>query len=216
MLRRVLLSLCLLTMSVAGLTVTDATPASAGLSPLAGRVCKNFDSSNNRRLSICARGWVPNDGAYQWRGVVEMHTYIWVAGHPDGPEVAVDYRQPGDLLADECKRSGNHPRRYRFRPGFRLRQCRVNSPTSSQITCSVPNTYRVAFYSKAWNGVAQGLKMDIYKVSWRDDAGQPHIVQSGSPESSRPTPTAFRMVTPNTELSVDLRCRAQLPRAGEG
>jgi hypothetical protein len=80
MLRRVLLSLCLLTMSVAGLTITNATPASAGLSPLAERKCMNFDSSNNRRLSICARGWVPDDGAYQWRGVVEMHTYIWVAG----------------------------------------------------------------------------------------------------------------------------------------
>jgi hypothetical protein len=55
----------------------------------------------------------------------------------------------------------------------------------------VPNTYRVAFYSKAWNGVAQGLKMDIYKVSWRDDVGQPHIVQSGSPSSPDHLPLHF-------------------------
>jgi hypothetical protein len=33
MLKRVLLCLCLLTMSVAGLIITNATPASAGLSP---------------------------------------------------------------------------------------------------------------------------------------------------------------------------------------
>ena len=112
MLRRVLLSVCLLTMSVAGLTVTNATPASAGLSPLEGRKCMNFDSSNNRRLSICARGWVPDDGAYQWRGVVEMHTYILVNGPSDGQDLAVDYRQPGDLLAHRCKRHGTFPQWY--------------------------------------------------------------------------------------------------------
>ena len=82
MLRRVLLSLCLLMMSVAGLTITNATPASAGLSPIDGRRCMNFDSSNNRRLSICARGWVADPAPTQWRGVVEMHTYILVNGHP--------------------------------------------------------------------------------------------------------------------------------------
>ena len=80
MLRRVLLCLRLLTMSVAGLTVVGATPASAGLTP--DRTCPNFDSSNNRRLSICARGWVADQAATQWRGVVEMHTYILVNGHP--------------------------------------------------------------------------------------------------------------------------------------
>ena len=80
MLKRALLCLCLLTMSVAGLTVVGATPASAGLTP--DRKCANFDSSNNRRLSICARGWVADPAATQWRGVVEMHTYILVNGHP--------------------------------------------------------------------------------------------------------------------------------------
>jgi hypothetical protein len=34
--KRVLLCLCLLTMSIAGLTITNATPASAGLSPIDG------------------------------------------------------------------------------------------------------------------------------------------------------------------------------------
>ena len=35
-----------------------------------------FLSSNNRRLSICARAWVADPAPTQWRGVVEMHTYI--------------------------------------------------------------------------------------------------------------------------------------------
>jgi hypothetical protein len=76
----VLLCLCLLSVTVAGLTVVGAAPASAGLPP--DRKCANFDSSNNRRLSICARGWVADAGAFQWRAVVEMHTYILVNGHP--------------------------------------------------------------------------------------------------------------------------------------
>ena len=191
MLRRVLLSLCLLTMSVAGLTVTDATSASAGLSPLEGRVCANFDSSNNRRLSICARGWVADPAATQWRGVVEMHTYIWVAGRlMDQRSQSITVNQatfwPTDANGTALFANG-----IDFGQDFGSDKCRVNSPTSSQITCSVPNTYRVAFYSKAWDGVAQGLKMDIYKVSWRDDAGQPHIVQSGSPSHPDQLPLHF-------------------------
>ena len=191
MLRRVLLSLCLLTMSVAGLTITNATPASAGLSPLEGRKCMNFDSSNNRRLSICARGWVPDDGAYQWRGVVEMHTYIWVAGHlMDQRSQSITVNQ-ATFWPTDANGTALFPNGIDFGQDFGSNTCRVNSPTSSQITCSVPNTYRVAFYSKAWNGVAQGLKMDIYKVSWRDDVGQPHIVQSGSPSHPDQLPLHF-------------------------
>jgi hypothetical protein len=191
MLRRVLLSLCLLMMSVAGLTITNATPASAGLSPIAGRKCMNFDSSNNRRLSICARGWVPDDGAYQWRGVVEMHTYILVNGHPvDRTSQSITVNQ-ATFWPTNSAGTALFPSGIDFGQDFGSNTCRVNSPTSSQITCSVPNTYRVAFYSKAWNGVAQGLKMDIYKVSWRDDVGQPHIVQSGSPSSPDHLPLHF-------------------------
>jgi hypothetical protein len=191
MLRRALLSLCLLTMSVAGLTITNATPASAGLSPLADRECMNFDSSNNRRLSICARGWVPDDGAYQWRGVVEMHTYILVNGHPmDRTSQSITVNQ-ATFWPTNSAGTALFAKGIDFGQDFGSNTCRVNSPTSSQITCSVPNTYRVAFYSKAWNGVAQGLKMDIYKVSWRDDVGQPHTVQSGSPSSPDHLPLHF-------------------------
>ena len=78
-----------------------------------------------------------------------------------------------------------------FGNDFSSRSCRVNSPSSSQIACSVPNTGRVAFYSTAFNGVAQGGQLEVYKVSWRDDVGQPHIVQSGSPSSPDHLPIHF-------------------------
>ena len=191
MLRRVLLSVCLLTMSVAGLTITNATPASAGLSPLEGRKCMNFDSSNNRRLSICARGWVADSGAFQWRGVVEMHTYILVNGHPmDRTSQSITVNQ-ATFWPTNADGTAIIPAGIDFGNDFSSRSCRVNSASSSQIACSVPNTYRVAFYNTAWNGVAQGLKVDVYKVSWRDDVGQPHIVQSGSPSSPDHLPLHF-------------------------
>ena len=78
-----------------------------------------------------------------------------------------------------------------FGNDFSSRSCRVNSPSSSQIACSVPNTGRVAFYSTAFNGVAQGGQLEVYKVSWRDDVGQPHIVQSGG----RVLPTICRFIS---------------------
>jgi hypothetical protein len=191
MLRRVLLSLCLLTMSVAGLTITNATLASAGLSPLEDRPCMNFDSSNNRRLSICGRGWVADPAPTQWRGVVEMHTYILVNGHPvdrTSQSITVNQATFWPINADG---TAIVPRGIPFGNDHSSTSCRVNGASSSQIACSVPNTYRVAFYSTAWNGVAQTLKMDVYKVSWRDDVGQPHIVQSGIASSPDRLPLHF-------------------------
>ena len=192
MLRRVVLCLCLLTMSVAGLTITNATPASAGLSPLGTRPCANFDSSNNRRLSICVRGWVADPAPTQWRGVVEMHTYILVNGHPvdrTSQSITVNQATFWPLNADGI---AIVPKGYDFGNDFSSRTCRVNGPNSSQIACSVPNTSRVAFYSTAFNGVAQGSLTEVYKVSWRDDVGQPHIVQSGSPSSPDRLPIHFK------------------------
>jgi hypothetical protein len=190
MLRRVLLCLCLLTMSVAGLTVTDATPASAGLSPVQTRTCANFDSSNNRRLSICARAWVADPAPTQWRGVVEMHTYVLVNGHPmDRTAQSITVNQ----ATFWAKNADGYPiATIDFGNDFSSRSCRVNGASSSQIACSVPNTSRVAFYSTAFNGVAQGSETGVYKVSWRDDVGQPHIVESGSPSSPDHLPIYFK------------------------
>ena len=76
--RRAVLSVGL-SVALAGLAVTGAAPASAGLTP--SRTCKNFDTGDHvRRLSICARIWF-NDTINQSRGVVEMHTYVLVNGH---------------------------------------------------------------------------------------------------------------------------------------
>jgi hypothetical protein len=188
MLKRVRISLCLLMMSVAGLTVAGAAPASAGLTP--GRNCANFDDPDGRRLSVCARGWVADGGAYQWRGVVEMHSYILVNGHPvdvTAQSITVNQATFWPMNADgKAIIPGGIP----FGQDQQQR-CRVNSPTSSQITCSVPNTGRVAFYSPAFNGVAQGGQLEIYKVSWRDDLGRPWIHESGSPSSQGHLPLHF-------------------------
>ena len=189
MLKRALLCLCLLTMSVAGLTVVGAPPASAALTP--DRKCANFDSSNNRRLSICARGWVADPAATQWRGVVEMHTYILVNGHPiDRTSQSITVNQ-ATFWPMNANGKAIIPAGIDFGNDFSSRSCRVNSPSSSQIACSVPNTGRVAFYSTAFNEVAQGGRLEVYKVSWRDDVGQPHIVQSGSPSSPDHLPIHF-------------------------
>jgi hypothetical protein len=151
----------------------------------------NFDSSNNRRLSICARGWAADPAPTQWRGVVEMHTYILVNGHPmDRTSQSITVNQ-ATFWPTNADGIAIISKGIDFGNDFSARSCRVNGASSSQIACSVPNTSRVAYYSTAWNGVAQGLKVDVYKVSWRDDVGQPHIVQSGSPSSPDHLPLHF-------------------------
>ena len=126
-----------------------------------------------------------------WRGVVEMHTYILVNGHPmDRTSQSITVNQ-ATFWPTNSAGTALFARGIDFGNDFDARSCRVNGASSSQIACSVPNTYRVAFYSKAWDGVAQGLKMDVYKVSWRDDVGVPHIVQSGVASSPDRLPMHF-------------------------
>jgi hypothetical protein len=161
--KRVFLFLCLLSVTVAGLTVLNAAPASAGLSPT--RQCRNF-TDGDRRLSVCARVWI-SDPPTQSRGVVEMHTYAWVHGR------WIDAMSQSITLNDGLFLARNDYVEYGQVQS--PRSCRVNGPSSSHITCSVPNTTRVAFYSTAFNGVAQSFENNVLKVSWRDDRGQPHI-----------------------------------------
>jgi hypothetical protein len=216
MLRRVLLSVCLLTMSVAGLTVTNATPASAGLSPLEGRECMNFDSSNNRRLSICGRGWVADAAPTQWRGVVEMHTYILVNGHPmdrTSQSITVNQATFWPINADG---TAIVPKGISFGNDHSSQTCRVNGASSSQIACSgaehLPGRLLQHRMERRRPNVEDGC---LQGVLARRRRPAPHRA-IGKPEFSRPSAAAIRMVTPNTELSVDLRCKAQLPKAGEG
>ena len=55
--------------------------------------------------------------------------------------------------------------------------CRVNN--GAQTACSVPNTGRVAFYSKLVVGVPQRWKTCVYRVTWRDPLGAAHEVKAG-------------------------------------
>jgi hypothetical protein len=122
--------------------------------------------------------------------VVEMHTYVLVNGHPmDRTAQSITVNQ----ATFWAKNADGYPiATIDFGNDFSSRSCRVNGASSSQIACSVPNTSRVAFYSTAFNGVAQGSETGVYKVSWRDDVGQPHIVESGSPSSPDHLPIYFK------------------------
>ena len=112
-----------------------------------------------------------------------MHTYVLVNGHPmDRTSQSITVNQ-ATFWPTNADGIAIIPKGIDFGNDHSAGTCRVNGASSSQIACSVPNTYRVAFYSTAWSGVAQGLKVDVYKVSWRDDVGQPHIVESGRPSS---------------------------------
>jgi hypothetical protein len=187
MMKRVLLSLCLLSVTLAGLAVVGAAPASAGLSPT--RSCANFETGDHvRMLSVCARIWISDPSPTQSRGVVEMHTFALVNGHwtdVTSQSITVNFANfntfnvNGDLL-----------RSLTFGADKSSSTCRVNGP-SGKIACGVPNAGRVAFYSTAFNGVAQRFETCVSGVSWRDDRGQPHFVNSGDSSSPGHLPLCF-------------------------
>ena len=191
MTKRALLSLCLLSVMVAGLTVTGAAPASAGLTPT--RTCKSFDTGDHvRRLSVCARIWF-SDVDLQSRGVVEMHTYILVNGHwTDVTSQSITVNFASFNGADNA---GNLVFALPFGnsvvspPGPTT--CRVNGP-SGPIACSVPNTGRVAFYSRVFDGTATIKIVNVSGVSWRDDRGQAHFVNTGDNSSPDQLPLLFQ------------------------
>lgn len=179
MIRRVLVFLCLLSVTIAGLTVTGAAPASAGLT--ADRTCKNFYTGDNlRRLSVCALLWF-SDVNTQFRAVVQMHTYTrsgvndpWIDGvlsqsitinaaHVDA------FENGGGSVADF--NFGNDPLEGNGTT------CRINGP-SGPVGCSVANTNRLSYYSLAdlRDPVSTHYIVQVEKVSWRDDRGQPHTV----------------------------------------
>jgi hypothetical protein len=180
MMKRALLPLCLVLVMAAGLTVTGAAPASAGLT---SRNCKDFWTGDHvRRLSVCARVWL-SDVNQQERGVVEMHTYIWITGQwysVSSQSITVNggaFYVLDNLghIVDETF-FGNS---LTFPSGPTT--CRVNGP-SGPIACSVPNTDRVAFYSTGFTGYRNfgyHLEIQVSAVSWRDDIGRAHFVNAG-------------------------------------
>jgi hypothetical protein len=182
MIRRALLLLSLVSVAVAGLTVTGATPASAGLTTT--RNCKDFYTGDQvRRLSVCALMWF---GTSQARAVVQEHSYIRVNSQwidvtsqsitINSGSMRAIYNPSGGVLQELF--FGNDPIPLADPTGGT--SCRINSP-SGPVGCSVPNTGRVEFYSKAgalFGGDVQ-YQVVVDKVSWRDDRGQPHVVNDG-------------------------------------
>jgi len=171
--RTALRVLSLMCLAGSAVVVVGASPASAGLS--ATRNCKNFETAGyTRKLSICARVWISDPYATQSRGVVEMHTYKWVdyVGWVDSVSQSITVNS-ARFYADSTTY------RVSFGNNISSTTCRVNGPSSSQIACSVPNTYRVAFYGPAVNGVYQSFRTCVDTVSWRDDQGRPWVVSVG-------------------------------------
>jgi hypothetical protein len=151
--------------------------------------CKNFDSSNNRRLSVCSRIWISDTASAPSRGVVEMHSYILVNGHwIDVTSQSITVNDADfSLLSDNGQELGY----VEYGNDVSARSCRVNGPSSSQIACSVPNTGRVAFYSPALNQATRRWRNCIGAVSWRDDVGQPHYVTIGDASHPDKLPLCF-------------------------
>jgi hypothetical protein len=171
MLRRALLLLCL-SSAVAGLTVTAAAPASAGLT--GGRVCRDFYTGDrHQRLSVCALFWF-SDVNTQYRAVVQMHTYILVNGF--WTDVRSQSITINSAIVDAFQ-IGSGVNYGGFNFGNDINQqlnkntCRVNGP-SGAIACSVPNTYRVDFYSVADSYTS------VPNISWRDQLGAAHTVKA--------------------------------------
>ena len=88
-----------------------------------------------------------------------MHTYVLVNGHPmDRTSQSITVNQ-ATFWPTNADGIAIIPKGIDFGNDHSAGTCRVNGASSSQIACSVPNTYRVAFYSTAWSGVAQGLNL---------------------------------------------------------
>jgi hypothetical protein len=177
--KRLLLSLCLLSATTVGLTLVNAAPAAAG-GLNAARTCANFETGDHlRMLSACTRYWV-DDTITQVRGVVEMHTYASVNGSwvdSTSQSVTINYAVFNILGA-----TGNNTF-TRFGNDISGTTCRINGPAGT-IGCSVPNTARVAFYSAGVNGAFDlfhdNLETCADKLSWRDDRGQAHFVTAAN------------------------------------
>lgn len=163
---RRLLARIMVVVVLAGLSVvTVAGPAHAGLT---SRRCATILTGDKvRRLDVCSRGWYSADGNYT-RGVVEMHTYKLLGGINDWVDST---SQSISLNSATVLRNGYWEKFYGQESGG---NCRVNGPGGS-VGCSVPNTYRVAFYSPQLSapGVSR-WENSANTVSWRDDRGLPH------------------------------------------
>jgi hypothetical protein len=177
-LRRPLARLAVVVLLAGALVAVIPGPARADtLTPR--EPCRTILSGDGvRRLDVCARGWIHSPDYLYTRGVVEMHTYKLLGGINDwvdstSQSITMDLAhntRNGTGVADWGQLVGGN--------------CRVNGPGGS-VSCSVPNTYRVAFYGPQllasnfdkWQTVVGNL-------SWRDDRGVPHYPDLDPPLKS--------------------------------
>jgi hypothetical protein len=140
-------------------------PGSAHADYLTERRCDVMVSGDYvRKLDVCARGWVGSPFGYVTRGVVEMHTYKWLAniGWVDSTSQSITLETAFNSLA------------YPYWGQSETAKCRINGP-GGNVGCSVPNTSRVAFYGPAMDSTHSGtFTTTVLVVSWRDDRGVPH------------------------------------------
>jgi hypothetical protein len=176
--RTVLARIAVLVLLAASLVAVLPGPAHAAV--LKPRRCADpiITGDGVRYLSVCARGWV-DDANEVTRSVVEMHTYKWIGGGTQkwvdstSQSITMEFAQlhccgpdagGGWELVQSWGQwySGNGPK------------CRVNGPAGTP-SCSVPNTYRVAFYGPAFSPSSLiSFRTAVTYVSWRDDRGIAH------------------------------------------
>lgn len=172
---RLFRTLSIVVVIVGGLTATSVVPASAGLSD---RACwEAIDNSPNRRLSICARTWVSDSGPLITRSVVEMHFYIRVNGQ--WVDATAKSLTINSMSLQERRVPGGAPINQSGQD-IATNSCRVNSPSGSQITCSVPNAGRVAYYGRYANQGNGNIVTCIRKFSWRDDLNKAWVWTAAS------------------------------------
>jgi hypothetical protein len=177
--KKLVLSLGLLAFVLPVVSVAGTGTASAGLS--ARRACTTDNpgteliTANGFRLAICAQVWYPDGPATSARGVVVMHTY-----KRSGTSWVDSTAQSITLNKAELLHNGAHALYFgqdvtnagSVPDGANT--CRVNGAAGSLISCSVPRTGRVSYYSTAWQGVAQNYTVRVTQASFRDASGQPH------------------------------------------
>ena len=183
--QRVLARIAVVGLLAGSLVAVIPGPAHAAV--LTDRACADpiYSGDVVRRLDVCVRGWVSSDERVT-RGVVEMHTYAW----DSGAHQWVDSRSRSITLEVATIEFGG-PASYPWPTGDWVylgawgqqragwgqepgTSCRVNGPGGS-VGCSVPSTYRVAFYSPAINSFDIVTYVTVvYRVSWRDDRGVAH------------------------------------------
>jgi hypothetical protein len=168
-----------LTLVVAALLFV-AWPADAGDTPCS-KPAEIERGDHQRLLRVWACGYSSDSGVAE-RGRIVMATYRKLS---DGSWYPVT--SESITLEDSSLWDTKDQTLISFGKSYGNDTCRIGSPAGS-IGCSVPNTPRVTFYSRAWD-TPPGHQMftDPFLVSWRDDQGYAHpfkmpLVDPNDPE----------------------------------